>query len=437
MRAKFSRSISIQRLTAAAVALCFSAGLLAQGPPAQAPGQAAAQRQRPLSPADTASTLVGGEWVKNAQGNPVYQGGKWIEVIYSRPMLRQREKIFGSGAEYGKAVIAGAPMWRVGANATTVFRTEVPLVFDGKTLPAGEYGLLADLNSAEEWTLIFTSQPRQKEFDANNKSDLIGATNYDPKFDVLRVKMGVDQEEMRVDQLTIFFADVKKDRGVFGIAWDKAVAGVEFSVAPTAPDTAPVQPSPHRPLSPPGIATAVLGGDWVKNAEGREVYQHGKWIELRYNRPMLRQRPNIFSTGADYGKAVLGGAPVWRVGADQSTRFKSEVPLVFGGKTLPAGEYSMFVDLKENAWTLMFSTWPAQQRYNADDKTSLWESYGYTPDKDVVRVPMQTDSSGLLWPSIDQLTIFFSDVKKDSGKMVITWDKTVALADFTVGKPGL
>jgi hypothetical protein len=42
------------------------------------------------------------------------------------------------------------------------------------------------------------------------------------------------------------------------------------------------------------------------------------------------------------------------VGADQTTRFRTEVPLAFGGKTLAAGEYSTFVDLKEGAWTLIF-----------------------------------------------------------------------------------
>jgi hypothetical protein len=42
---------------------------------------------------------------------------------------------------------------------------------------------------------------------------------------------------------------------------------------------------------------------------------------------------------------TLLGAPVWRVGANQTTRLKTEVPLIFEGKTLPVGEYSVFVDL--------------------------------------------------------------------------------------------
>ena len=38
--------------------------------------------------------------------------------------------------------------------------------------------------------------------------------------------------------------------------------------------------------------------------------------------------------------------PVWRAGANVSTRLKTEVPLTFGGKTVPPGEYSLFIDLE-------------------------------------------------------------------------------------------
>ena len=52
-----------------------------------------AQQSRPPSPPGTATTVVGGQWTKNAQGNPTYEGGKWIEVTYSRPMLRARMEV--------------------------------------------------------------------------------------------------------------------------------------------------------------------------------------------------------------------------------------------------------------------------------------------------------------------------------------------------------
>ena len=190
-----------------------------------------AQQERPLSPPGTATAMVGGEWVKDAAGAPVYQGGKWIEVTYGRPMLRQRTNIFGAGADYGVAVRAGTALWRAGANSTTVLKTEVPLAFAGKTVPAGEYGVLIDLRSPTQWTLVLSSQPRQAQFDANNKTDLNGATNYDQKFDVARVPMQVDSKApSKLDQLTIFFSDVTKTSGKLAFAWENTVATVEFTV---------------------------------------------------------------------------------------------------------------------------------------------------------------------------------------------------------------
>ncbi len=89
-----------------------------------------------VTPPSTAATEVGGRYVKIADAQ-AYQGGRWIEVDYGRPIKRGRQDLFGSGAEYGKAVYAGAPVWRAGANQATRFKTAVPLVFGGKTLPAG------------------------------------------------------------------------------------------------------------------------------------------------------------------------------------------------------------------------------------------------------------------------------------------------------------
>ena len=207
---------------------------------------------------------------------------------------------------------------------------------------------------------------------------------------------------------------------------------LRFSVILVTTSVAALSAQQSRPPSPPGTATTVLGGHWTKDAQGNPAYEGGKWIEVTYSRPMLRQRENIFGTGAEYGKFVNAGAPVWRVGANQTTRFKSEVPLVFDGKTLPAGEYSMFVDLKDGAWTLIFSNWPAQKEFNPDDKTALFGADGYTPDKDVLRARMEVDSKRPM--RIDQMTIFFSDVTQAGGRLAIAWDTTTATASFTVGK---
>src|SRR5206468_1903994 len=111
-----------------------------------------------------------------------------------------------------------------------------------------------------------------------------------------------------------------------------------------------------KPLSPAGTAAAMVGGKWsAPDKDGQRQYSGGKWIEVAYSRPMLRGRTNIFGKGADYGKDVNGGAPVWRAGANQTTKLTTEVPITIGGKKLEPGSYDVFVELKEGGWTLILS----------------------------------------------------------------------------------
>ena len=50
---------------------------------------------------------------------------------------------------------------------------------------------------------------------------------------------------------------------------------------------------------------------------------------------------------------------------------------MIGGKKLEPGSYDVFVDLKETGWTLILSTQPTQDKYDPNDKTKIWGSYGY------------------------------------------------------------
>jgi hypothetical protein len=189
-------------------------------------------------------------------------------------------------------------------------------------------------------------------------------------------------------------------------------------------------PAP-MPASPRGTAATQVGGKWVVEKEGAAPrYREGKWILVDYGRPILRGRTDIFGSAADYGKKVNDDGPVWRAGANQTTRFKTEVPLVFGGKKLPAGEYSLFVDLKPGAWTLIFSTQPYQTKYDPNNKTETFGAYNYDPKFDVLRVPMTTSTGAL---SIDQFTIAFVDMTQQGGTLAMAWERTVATIAFTVG----
>lgn len=185
----------------------------------------------------------------------------------------------------------------------------------------------------------------------------------------------------------------------------------------------------RRPASPAGSSATQVGGTWAAGGE-EPRYEGGKWIEILYGRPIKRAR-DLWGSGADYGKKLNAGAPVWRAGADVSTRLKTEAPLVINGKTVAPGEYTVFIDLKPTAWTLIVSSWPAQTRYDPGNKEALWGSYNYTPDKDVARAPM---TMGTLPFSVDQLTWDFLDMSDAGGKLAIMWDKTVATVPFQIKK---
>jgi hypothetical protein len=183
-----------------------------------------------------------------------------------------------------------------------------------------------------------------------------------------------------------------------------------------------------RPASPSGSAAIEVRGRFVNGPEG-QVYRDGKWIEMTFGRPIKRGR-DLFGSGASYGKMLNSDAPVWRAGANATTRLKTEVPLVIGGKRVAPGEYSVFVDLKPNSWTFIVSSWAAQLRYDEKNTSALWGSYGYTPDKDVVRVPMKLEPAPY---TTEQLTWEFVDVSDAGGTLALRWDKMTALVPFTIG----
>ncbi len=174
-------------------------------------------QDRPLSPSGAASTQI---------------GDAWIDVSYSRPILRGRENVFGAGEEYGQQVTAGAPLWRVGANVTTRIRTEADLEINGTRVPAGEYSFFIDLKQGA-WTAVISTQPYMESFDREKVAQGItwGAYGYQPEFDVVRAPMTVSTRDMSVDQMTIFFADCTDEGGRLGVVWSDQMGVLQFKVA--------------------------------------------------------------------------------------------------------------------------------------------------------------------------------------------------------------
>ena len=212
------------------------------------------------------------------------------------------------------------------------------------------------------------------------------------------------------------------------VVWSSvAVVGIVAAGAAVSAQSA-------RPMSPTGSAAAHVQGTWTNPGKqtfvlGGGNYEGGKWIEITYGRPLKRGR-DVFGSGADYGKATLIGAPIWRAGANVSTQLTTEVPLKIGAGLVKPGTYTLFVDLKENNWTFVVSSLPAQAKYDPNEKVAVWGAYNYTPDKDVLRAKMKLE---VLPHAHEQLSWEFVDMTKTGGTIALTWDKTQALVPFTFG----
>src|SRR5882672_5895011 len=111
---------------------------------------------------------------------------------------------------------------------------------------------------------------------------------------------------------------------------------IGFVVAALVVTVALLHAQDARPPSPDGVASAQVLGKYVRpDGRGAPVlgganYEGGKRIEILYGRALKRGR-DPWGSGPAYGRGILVGWPIWRAGANVTTRLRTETPLVIGG----------------------------------------------------------------------------------------------------------
>jgi hypothetical protein len=146
--------------------------------------------------------------------------------------------------------------------------------------------------------------------------------------------------------------------------------------------------------SPAASASCDLGG--------------GKTIKTAYSSPRMKGRKI-------YGDLVPFGE-VWRTGANEATTFVSSGGVVVGGKTVPAGNYTLFTVPTADKWTLIINK-----------KTGEWGiPYKYESDE-LARVDMKASK---LPSPVENFTISYE--KSGNGcTMQIDWENTRASVDIS------
>lgn len=131
-----------------------------------------------------------------------------VTIDYSRPSMKGR-KIFGTLVPLGQ-------VWRTGANRITTIKFDDEVMLNGQKVAAGKYAL-ATIPESKSWTIILNSDAEQW-----------GTYSYDPKKDVLRFTVPVENTKMPVEHFTIEFDRFKPTQTDVVLSWEKTK--VRFTV---------------------------------------------------------------------------------------------------------------------------------------------------------------------------------------------------------------
>jgi hypothetical protein len=135
----------------------------------------------------------------------------------------------------------------------------------------------------------------------------------------------------------------------------------------------------------------------------------GKTISIKYGAPSVRGR-QIFGDG---GKLSTDPTyPAWRAGADNATAFHTDADLTIGGLSVPKGDYTIYVWVKDpNAWELIINK-----------QTGQWGTV-YDASKDLGRVKM---NMSVPRAPVETVKYTLSGIGTGAGKLEIAWEKHVA-----------
>jgi Protein of unknown function (DUF2911) len=156
-------------------------------------------------------------------------------------------------------------------------------------------------------------------------------------------------------------------------------------------------------------ALAVSAAGFAQTADPRgaaSVSIDGKKVSIDYGRPALKGR------NLDELTSKLPADRIWRAGENQVTTLTTETALVVGGKTVPAGKYSLYVHAPATGdWSLVVNSdlgIPLVKIYAGASekmKNEPWphlEGYSNVLAKEVARAPMK---SGKAATAVDPFTI--------------------------------
>lgn len=170
------------------------------------------------------------------------------------------------------------------------------------------------------------------------------------------------------------------------------LAAALIAATPLMAQNTPKKP----PASPPATATGAIGG---------------KTIAITYSSPGVKGREGkIFSS--DGLISHNPHYPVWRAGANSATTLKTDGDLTIGDLNVPAGTYTLFVDISDPGnWTLIVSK-----------ATGEW-GLAYDNTKDLGRTKMTMSKPPEM---VENLVWKINGDGGEKGSFTLTWEDHAA-----------
>lgn len=164
------------------------------------------------------------------------------------------------------------------------------------------------------------------------------------------------------------------------------------------------------------IDVAALAKGWrptgvlSARADVRAAFGPGGMVVVDYGRPQVRER-------TVWGGTLVPLDSVWRAGANDATHLFTTRALTFGGTTLPAGSYTLWVQHTAAGTFLIVNRQVGQ-----------WGTQ-YDAQFDAARVPMELGPTA---EHVEEFTITVRATGPAAGRLEMAWADKVASVGFTV-----
>lgn len=154
-------------------------------------------------------------------------------------------------------------------------------------------------------------------------------------------------------------------------------------------------------------------------------------LDLPWDSPrgFVSQVVGLTTLSVDYGRPGVNGRviwgglvpwdTVWRAGANVNTVFASTSAFTFGGTTLPAGRYGVFMIPGHEQWTVILS-----------HQANAWGAFSYSPTEDAIRVTVTPKATDM----VERLQYTLDDPTPKTVTLTMRWEKLAVSVPIAIDR---